>query len=109
MNRQQDSLNQIGAFADRWPDVPLYAIRNLYFGEPGDFKPFNGDQALITNLRNRGAVVDLAVLAKRVVDRIYNERQPPHVIIEEGVVADRIEMQRWLKRVREALGDAISA
>jgi hypothetical protein len=109
MNRQQDSLNQIGAFADRWPDVPLYAIRNLYFGEPDDFKPFNGDQALITDLRKRGAVVDLAVLAKRVVDRIYNERQPPHVIIEEGVVADRIEMQRWLKRVREALGDAISA
>lgn len=109
MNRQQDSLNQIGAFADRWPDVPLYAIRNLYFGEPDDFKPFNGDEALIADLRKRGAVVDLAVLANRVVDRIYNERQPPHVIIQQGGIADRIEMQRWLRRVQEALGDAIDA
>lgn len=107
MNPQRASVELLRDFIEAVQDTQVHAVRNCYFRDPEGFKTYNDSKFARTEVEKSGSTIDLPVLGQRVADKIYNDRLAPHLIVENGLISERVEMQRWLQRVSDALGDAI--
>jgi CobQ/CobB/MinD/ParA nucleotide binding domain len=98
LNTQRDSVELLHDFIDLLPGTEVHAVKNLFYGRPGEFIEFERSEARALIEASGGQSGTLPVLASYVTDQMYNERL---TIAAAGDVnfGLGIEVDRWREAV----------
>jgi hypothetical protein len=111
INIQRDSLELLKRF---WKEmggqeaekVRIHVCRNLFFGEPDDFRLYN-DSAIRREIEAAGGkTLDFPRVAKRVSHSLYVDRLSIVRALEKMPFGNRIELQRWRNLVHAMFANA---
>ena len=103
INTQRDSLELLKKFLQgtggRVRGTRIHVCRNLFFGDPADFRLYDESGARKEIEATGGKTLDFPKLARRVSHSLYVDRLPIDRACETMPFGNRIELQRWRKLV----------
>ena len=110
INTQRDSLELLKKFirgtGGRGRGTRIHVCRNLFFGDPADFRLYDESGARKEIEANGGKTLDFPKLARRVSHSLYVDRLPIDGASEKMPFGNRIELQRWRKLVHSMFSES---
>jgi hypothetical protein len=98
INTQRDSVELLHDFIELLPGTEVHAVKNLYYGRPGEFAEYEHSEARGIIESAGGRTVSLPKLASYVTDQMYNQRLAISAAAEVNFGLG-IEVDRWREAV----------
>ena len=104
INDQKDSVILLKKFLDKYSEyaINLHVVLNKFFGNPDDFEYINSKLSAIVKNRNGHEIV-MTELPIGIRNQLYNNRMLFSEIQKDGIVADKIIVNRFMRDISDQL------
>ena len=117
INRDYDSVRQLSDYLELTAELHsdmqstrhrIHVVKNLYYSEDGSFPTYDESETKKKIEKAGGRTVDLPILALRLRELLYDDRQTIQRILDSASFGDRVELECWLEDVEGGLGEIVN-